>query len=100
MVGVAMIGDRRSVTTTGMRRIGTRTVGSEHILRKNGTSALCPLCARMHRYIPNIHELTLKSELDCLCELNVPKRVNRSQWGAPTFIVPKKDGAVRFISEN
>jgi hypothetical protein len=50
MVDVAMIGDWRSVTTTGMRRIGTRTVGSEHILRKNGTSTVCPLCARMHRY--------------------------------------------------
>jgi hypothetical protein len=33
-----------------MRRIGTRTVESEHILRKNGTSTVCPLCARMHRH--------------------------------------------------
>jgi hypothetical protein len=46
-----------------------------------------------------MHELiTLKSELDRLCELNVLKRVNRSQWGAPTCIVLKKDGTVRFIS--
>jgi hypothetical protein len=37
--------------------------------------------------LPKIHELTLKSELDRLCELNVLKRVNRSQWGAPTFVV-------------
>ena len=29
--------------------------------------------------VPKIHELTLKSELDRLCELNVLKRVNRSQ---------------------
>jgi transposase InsO family protein len=49
--------------------------------------------------VPKIHELTLKSELDRLVELNVLKRVNRSQWGAPTFIVPKKDGTVRFISD-
>jgi predicted aspartyl protease len=49
--------------------------------------------------VPKIHELTLKSELDRLCDLNVLKRVNRSQWGAPTFIVPKKDGTVRFISD-
>jgi hypothetical protein len=49
--------------------------------------------------VPKIHELTLKSELDRLCALNVLKRVNRSQWGAPTFIVPKKDGTVRFISD-
>jgi hypothetical protein len=49
--------------------------------------------------VPKIHELTLKSELDHLCELNVLKRVNRSQWGAPTFIIPKKDGTVRFMSD-
>jgi transposase InsO family protein len=49
--------------------------------------------------VPKIHELTLKAELDRLCDLNVLKRVNRSQWGAPTFIVPKKDGTVRFISD-
>jgi hypothetical protein len=45
------------------------------------------------------HELTLKSELDRLCALNALKRVNRSQWGAPTFVVPKKDGTARFISD-
>jgi hypothetical protein len=49
--------------------------------------------------VPKIHEHTLKWELDRLCELNVLKRVNRSQWGAPTFIIPKKDGTVRFISD-
>jgi transposase InsO family protein len=49
--------------------------------------------------VPKIHELTLKSELDRLCNLGVLKRVNRSQWGAPTFIIPKKDGTVRFISD-
>ncbi len=49
--------------------------------------------------VPRIHELTLKSELDRLCSIGVLKRVNRSQWGAPTFIIPKKDGTVRFISD-
>jgi hypothetical protein len=49
--------------------------------------------------VPKTHELTLKSELDRLCELNVLKRVNRSQWGVPTFAIPKKDGTARFISD-
>jgi hypothetical protein len=49
--------------------------------------------------VPKIHELTLKTELDRLVRLGVLKMVNRSQWGAPTFIIPKKDGTVRFISD-
>jgi hypothetical protein len=49
--------------------------------------------------VPKIHELTLKTELDRLTNLGVLKKVNRSQWGAPTFIIPKKDGTVRFISD-
>jgi hypothetical protein len=49
--------------------------------------------------VPKIHELTLRSELDRSCDLNVLKRVNLSQWGARTFIIPKKDGTVGFISD-
>ena len=49
--------------------------------------------------VPKIHELTLKTELDRLVSLGVLKKINRSQWGAPTFIIPKKDATVRFISD-
>jgi hypothetical protein len=49
--------------------------------------------------IPRIHEQTLKKEVDHLCQIGVLKRVNRSKWAAPTFIIPKKDGTVRFISD-
>jgi hypothetical protein len=49
--------------------------------------------------VPRIHELTLKKELDRLVSVGVLKRVNRSEWGAPTFIIAKKDGTVRFISD-
>ena len=49
--------------------------------------------------IPRIHLDTLKVEVDRLCKLGVLKKVNRSEWAAPTFIIPKKDGTVRFISD-
>ena len=40
-----------------------------------------------------------KQEIDRLEALKVKKKVNRSQWGAPTFLVPKKDITVHFISD-
>ena len=41
--------------------------------------------------VPRIHELTFKQELDRLEYLKVIKKVNRSQWGAPKFLIPRKD---------
>ena len=49
--------------------------------------------------VPRIHELTFKQELDIIEYLNVIKKVNRYQWGAPTFLIPKKYSTVRFISD-
>ncbi len=49
--------------------------------------------------IPRVHLQTLKMEVERLCKIGVLKRVNRSEWAAPTFIIPKKDGSVRFISD-
>ena len=47
--------------------------------------------------LPKVHTETLKIEVERLCKLGVLKKVNRSQWAAPTFVIPKKDGTVRFI---
>ena len=49
--------------------------------------------------VPRIHMQTLKTEVERLCRIGVLKRVNRSDWAAPTFVIPKKDGTVRFISD-
>jgi hypothetical protein len=49
--------------------------------------------------IPKVHEATLKLEAQRLCDLGVLKKANCSEWAAPTFIIPKKDGYVRFISD-
>ena len=49
--------------------------------------------------VPKIHEETLKTELQRLCSIGVLKKVNRSEWAAPIFIIPKKNGTVRFIND-
>ena len=49
--------------------------------------------------IPKVHEATLRIEVERLVRIGVLKKINRSEWAAPTFIIPKKDGSVRFISD-
>jgi hypothetical protein len=48
--------------------------------------------------IPKVHEQTLCTKIKQLCSIGVLRKVNRSEWAAPTFIIPKKDGTVQFIS--
>ena len=48
--------------------------------------------------VPHIHLKTFKKELDHLVELGVLVPQNESEWASPTFIIPKKDGRVRWIS--
>ena len=49
--------------------------------------------------VPRCHAETLKMEVERLCLIGVLKKVNRSEWAAPSFIIPKKDGTVRFIND-
>ena len=49
--------------------------------------------------VPKAFEHTLKSELERLVKIGVLKRVNRSEWAFPSFIIPKKDQTVRFIND-
>ena len=63
-------------------------------LRKDAT----PYHAKAYP-IPQAYLNTLKDEVERLCKVGVLKKVNRSEWAAPTFIIPKKDGSVRFISD-
>jgi hypothetical protein len=48
--------------------------------------------------VQKIHEATHKIELECLTKAGVLKKVNQSKWAAPTFLIPKKDAMVQFIS--
>ena len=34
-----------------------------------------------------------------MVDLGVLEPVQESEWGSPTFIIPKKDGRVRFVSD-
>ena len=52
-----------------------------------------------HPYqVPHAYKQTFRMEVDQLCKVRLLKKVNRSEWAAPTFIIPKKDNTVRFIS--
>ena len=48
---------------------------------------------------PRIHKETLRKEVDRLVELGVLKWQGESEWAAPSFIIPKKNQTVRFISD-
>ena len=49
--------------------------------------------------VPKIHGRTLKKEIERLVKLEVLRKCSDSTWAAPTFIIPKKNGTVRFISD-
>ena len=48
--------------------------------------------------VPRVHLDTFKRELDHLVEIGVLSPQGMSAWASPTFIIPKKDGRVRWIS--
>ena len=45
------------------------------------------------------HEEMLRKEVERLCRIGVLRKVNRSEWAAPSFPIAKKNGTVRFISD-
>ena len=49
--------------------------------------------------IPHINKETFRKEITRLEELGVLSPVKQSEWGAPVFIIPKKNGTVRFITD-
>ncbi len=48
--------------------------------------------------VPKIHEDTLIKEVDRLVKLGVLERQPASEWASPSFIIPKKNRTVCFLS--
>jgi hypothetical protein len=48
--------------------------------------------------VPQIHLKTFKTKLDNLVRIGVLAPQQESEWASPSFITPKKDGRVCWIS--
>ena len=54
---------------------------------------------RLRPYVvPHVHLETSKKELQHLLELGVLEHQRTNEWASSTFIIPKKDARVRWIS--
>jgi Retroviral aspartyl protease len=49
--------------------------------------------------IPHIHKETVCKEVERLCREGVLAKDSNSEWAAPTFIIPKKEGTVHFVTD-
>ncbi len=49
--------------------------------------------------MPKVHKDTIIKEVERLCQLRVLERQPASEWALPSFIIPKKDKTVLFLSD-
>ena len=74
--------------------LGTWKDTKYNIELKEGTT---PYHGRAYS-IPKAYKRQVRLEVERLVKLKVLRKVNRSEWGAPTFVIPKKDRTIRFIT--
>jgi hypothetical protein len=48
--------------------------------------------------VPKVHKDTIIKEVERLCKLGVLERQPASEWALLSFIIPKKDKTVHFLS--
>jgi hypothetical protein len=70
--------------------------GPETAFKMNKDAA--PYFAQPFR-VPQMHEKTMKVEIDRLVKLSVLEWTAANEWAAPAFIIPKKNGSVRCVSD-
>jgi hypothetical protein len=49
--------------------------------------------------VPKIYKETIVKEVERLCQLGVLERQPASEWASPSFIIPKKDRTICFLSD-
>ena len=49
--------------------------------------------------IPRVYKDTVKQEVECLIKSGVLQKINCPDWVLPTFIIPKNNKTVQFISD-
>jgi hypothetical protein len=49
--------------------------------------------------VPKVHKDNIMKEVERLCKLGVLERQPASEWASPSFIIPKKDKTVCFLSD-
>ena len=49
--------------------------------------------------VPHSQEKNLRAEIDRLIKFGVLRKINRSEWAAPMFTIPKPDGSLRSLAD-
>ena len=78
--------------------MGPWVIGKQNQLTLNKKKDAKPFHAKPYP-IPKSLETKVKLEIERLIKIGVLKKINHSQWGAPNFVMPKKDETIRFITD-